>query len=415
MRKRHRAYLKILRNKAERERKRMEEKQACTPDKVFCYGNIIRSAKKCTKGVSWKASVQAYHLRAISKTYTDYRLLKDGKVPRCMTRKEIAITERGKIRVITPIHIKDRVIQKTICDNALVPVLRKKLIYDNGASLKGKGVSFSRRRLENHLKKAVRKFGQDFYILTYDIKNFFGSIPHKQCRKALERYFPAELANIAMEIIKNPVREKIRQIKDSGEMEKQLRELEEDKIKGICLGSQESQIMALAVPSCIDHYIKDRRRMKFYIRYMDDGVLIAKTKEELKKIFAELKAIMESLGMKFNERKTRITKAKKGFTFLKVKYHISKTGKIIRRLTPKGTARMRRKLKKFRRKVDAGEMTLTNVYESIQSWMSHSKVANSHKTVRNMLRLYRNLFGDLRIPPREARTMEGKHGIQAGY
>lgn len=393
----------------------MEDAQACTPEKVFSYGNFVRSAKKCTKGVSWKASVQAYHLRAISKTYTDYRLLKDGKVPRCTSRKEIAITERGKIRVITPIHIKDRVIQKTLCDNALVPVFRRKLIYDNGASLKGKGVGFSRKRLEKHLRRATRTFGPDFYVMTYDIKNFFGSIPHRQCRKMLEKYFCRELANIAMEIIKNPIREKINRIRDGKERAKQLRDLEEDKINGICLGSQESQIMALIVPNSIDHYIKDRKQMKFYIRYMDDGVLIAKTKEELKEIFAELKMIMESIGMRFHERKTRITKARKGFTFLKVKYHITKTGKIIRRLTPKGTARMRRKLKKFRRKVDAGEMTLTNVYESMQSWMSHSKVANSHKTVRNMLRLYRDLFGDLRIPPREARTMEGQHGIQAGY
>lgn len=393
----------------------MEDAQACTPEKVFSYGNFVRSAKKCTKGVSWKASVQAYHLRAISKTYTDYRLLKDGKVPRCTSRKEIAITERGKIRVITPIHIKDRVIQKTLCDNALVPVFRRKLIYDNGASLKGKGVGFSRKRLEKHLRRAARTFGPDFYVMTYDIKNFFGSIPHIQCRKVLEKYFCRELADIAMEIIKNPIREKMKLIRDGNEKAKRLRDLKEDRINGICLGSQESQIMALIVPNSIDHYIKDRRRMKFYIRYMDDGVLIAKTKEELKEIFAKVKAIMESLGMKFNERKTRITKARKGFTFLKVKYHITKTGKIIRRLTPKGTARMRRKLKKFRRKVDAGEMTLTNVYESMQSWMSHSKVANSHKTVRNMLRLYRKLFGDLRIPPRETRTMEGQHGIQAGY
>lgn len=66
---------------------------------------------------------------------------------------------------------------------------------------------------------------------------------------------------------------------------------------------------------------------------------------------------------------------------------------------------MRRKLKKFRKKVDAGQMTIRNVYDSFQSWREHSKVASSYKTVRNMTRLYKELFGEL---PKKGR----KHVLQ---
>lgn len=404
MRKQLRAYRKILRDKEQKRKKSQIEKETYSVDKVFSYGNFVKSAIKCRKGVSWKASVQNYQLTALSKTYADYKTIRDGKIPKCSTGREITIRERGKARTITPIHIKDRVVQKTICDNALVPVLSRKLIYDNGASLQGKGVGFSRKRMEKHLRKAIRLFGPEFYILTFDIKNFFGSIPHSECRKTLERYFDKSLARIAMGIIKNPIRVKVKKISDEKERTERFRELEADKARGICLGSQESQIMALVVPNRLDHFIKDKARMKLYVRYMDDGVIIGRTKEELKSLLVEMKQIMTQLGMSFNERKTHIVKSSKGFTFLKVKYRVS-SGKIIKRLTRKGVTRMRRKLKKFRRKVDAGQMTIRNVYDSFQSWREHSKVASSYKTVRNMTRLYKELFGEL---PKKGR----KHVLQ---
>lgn len=407
MRKRLRAYRKILRDKEKKRKKTAEEKEAYSVDKVFRYGNFVRSARKCRKGVSWKASVQNYQLTALSKTYADFKTIRSGKIPKCSTGREITITERGKARIITPIHIKDRMVQKVLCDNALVPVLTKKLIYDNGASLEGKGVGFSRKRMEKHLRRALRLYGPEFYILTFDIKNFFGSIPHSECRKTLERYFSKELARIAMGIIKNPIRVKIRKMDDK-EKARRIRELNEDRARGICLGSQESQIMALTVPNKLDHFIKDRERKKLYVRYMDDGVIIGKTKEELRALLTGMKRIMSELGMSFNEKKTHIVRASKGFTFLKVKYRVS-NGKILKRLTRKGVTRMRRKLKKFRKKVNAGQMTLRNVYDSFQSWREHARVADSYKTVKNMTKLYRELFGDYGISKKGTE----KHVLQA--
>ena len=410
MRKRDRAYRKIRRDKERKLQKSVEEKQKYTVQSVFAYKNIIKSAVKSTKNVSWKASVQRYELNALSKTFADYRVLRTGAVPKCMSGREITITERGKSRTITPIHIKDRVLQKTLCDNALVPVITKKLIYDNGASLEGKGVRFSRMRMLKHLKAAVREYGTAFYGLTYDSNSFFDSIPHRECRKSLERYFDKDLANIAMEIIKNPLRAKAGKLKDREEKRKRLADLEIDRTCGICLGSQESQTMALIVPNRLDHFVKDRMRIKHYIRYMDDGIVLARTKEELQDLLSKMKKIMAGLGMRFNEKKTRIVKARRGFTFLKVKYHISETGKTIRRLTAKGIIRMRRKLKKFRAKVDEGKLTLDNVYDSIQSWLAHTRVAKSFRTVRNMLRLYRRLFNGYRL----GKHREDRNALQAG-
>ena len=288
--------------------------------------------------------------------------------------------------------------QKVLCDYALVPVLSKTLIYDNGASLKGKGVMFSRKRLERHLKNAIKRYGDDFHILIFDFKDFFNSIPHKTCRRILEKYFSDDVVSITMQIIKSPLRVKINKMKDAKGKRAMLNDLDNDNLCGICLGSQVSQIMALVIANEMDHYIKDKLRIKEYDRYMDDGVIMAKTKDELRAIYNGMKEICTKLGLNFNQKKTHIVNSHKGFTFLKVKYFVTKTGGIISRLTHKGIVRMRRKLKKLKAKLDNGAITINNAYDSFRSWFEHSKVVNhKYKTVKTMIGLYTSLFGDFKI------------------
>lgn len=363
-------------------------------DKTYTYEHFIESVRKCLKGVLWKKSVQKYLMSVIRKTFKDLELLKKHILPNYISGKKIIIYERGKPRIITPIHIKDRVIQKILCDNALTPVIRNKIIYDNGASLQSKGVEFTRERVDKLLRQAIRRYGSDFYVLTFDFKSYFQSIPHKTCRKVLEKYFlDKDIVNMTMEIIKQPHYADLREIKDKNERRKMRKAIENDEGVGICLGSQVSQIMALIIPNAMDHYIKDQMRVKGYVRYMDDGVLFGKTKEELYEILDGMRKICNELGLKFNDKKTHITKISKGFTFLKVKYRVTANGGVIKRLTHSGIVRMRRKLKKFKKKVDNGEMDIVDVYNSMQSWLAHSKIAKSYKTKQRMLKLYERLFG----------------------
>ena len=76
---------------------------------------------------------------------------------------------------------------------------------------------------------------------------------------------------------------------------------------------------------------------------------------------------MRRARLRFNEKKTNIVPVRNGFTFLKIQYRVLPTGKVLKRLMIAGTVRMHRKLKKFRHLVDKGEMTMDDVYNSIQS------------------------------------------------
>lgn len=386
---------KELRAKRKIERDKVRKKFAnCSYNQVFTYKHFLKSFAKSLKGVSWKPSVQRYYLKALTKLYIDYILLKRRKLPPIMSGKKKVITERGKKRIIIPIHIKDRIIQKVLCDYALVPVIKPRLIYDNGASLKGKGTNFTRKRVLFLLRKAIKTIGTNFYVMQFDFKDFFNSVPHRTCRQLLEKYIKdKDIVNLTMEIIKSTHYAQIKMIKDKNKRNIQLQKLKNDELNGMCLGSQVSQIMALLIANDIDHYIKDQMKNKYYVRYMDDGILFAQTKEELYKIYDGINEICQKLGLELNIKKTRITKISKGFTFLKIKYNVSHSGKVIKRLHHQGIVVMRRKLKKFKLKIDSGNMSINDAYVSMQSWLDHAKLADSKKTIKNMLILYQDLFG----------------------
>ena len=364
-------------------------------DFVFQFLHFILCFPKCLVGVSWKLSVQKFKMQPIERIYDAYYTIIDRKFPRPHNMKKTIIYERGKKRIITPIHIIDRLIQKVLCDYLLVPILSKKLIYDNGASLKDKGVEFSRKRLEKHVLSAIKEFGENFYVLTYDFSDFFGSIPHKTCRRILDRYIQdKELVQFTMEVIKSPFRQEILRIKNKAIREREVDRLENDQYCGMCLGSQVSQVMALIISNELDHYIKDKMKIKYYLRYMDDGLVFAKTKEELQSLLKGMEKVCEKIGLRLNKKKTHITKSKKGFTFMKVKYYVNKDGKLVKKLAHSGIVRMRRKLKKYRSRYAQNLMSMEDVYNSMQSWVEHSRIAQSYITRKNMFKTFWCLFGE---------------------
>lgn len=161
---------------------------------------------------------------------------------------------------------------------------------------------------------------------------------------------------------------------------------------GLGLGSQVSQIAALALPNRIDHYIKDVLGMKYYARYMDDGCIISESKEKLEICLRELRRLCAEHGILLNPKKTQIIKLTRGFTFVKVRFRYGANGKVVRRATYKGIRHMRAKLRIFRRWVDSGRMTAEDVETSLVSWRGHMKRFHSYHMEQSVERLYRELF-----------------------
>lgn len=252
---------------------------------------------------------------------------------------------------------------------ALVPMLSRSFIYDNGASLRGKGYDFAVSRVTHFLAEHYRKHGQEGYVLVFDFSKYFDTAQHEPVFREFERSgIDDRLVALSKYFIQN-----------FGDV-------------GLGLGSQVSQIAALALPNRIDHYIKDVLGMKYYARYMDDGCIISESKEKLEICLRELRRLCAEHGIRLNPKKTQIIKLTRGFTFVKVRFRYGANGKVVRRATYKGIRNMRKKLRIFRRWVDSGRMTAADVETSLVSWRGHMKRFHSYHMEQSVERLYRELF-----------------------
>ena len=128
------------RRKAAREAKRRKRLDVYDNfDRVASIPALIRANFDSRKGVMWKASVARYNAHFLKFAVMQSRDLYTGKF-KCSGFFVFWIVERGKRRHVHSLHYAERVIRRSFCINALVPILSSGLIYDNGASLKGKGV-----------------------------------------------------------------------------------------------------------------------------------------------------------------------------------------------------------------------------------------------------------------------------------
>ena len=141
------------RRRAGREAKRRARSEACGSfEQVFSYENLYKAGLACCKGVRWKCSTQRYLASLSENTARTRKALMDGTW-KTMGFHEFDIMERGKLRHIRSVHISERVVQRCLCDNALVPLFSSAFIYDNAASLKGKGIDFAMDRMNRHLQR----------------------------------------------------------------------------------------------------------------------------------------------------------------------------------------------------------------------------------------------------------------------
>lgn len=354
---------------------RAEKKAACCGrsdnfDWVFSYEHLYHSYKMCRRNVGWKASVQKYITNAPINVYQTWQRLQAGKY-RTSGFFEFDLMERGKKRHIRSVTIGERIVQRCLCDYALVPVLGRTYIYDNGASMANKGYSFAVDRLCQHLRQHYRRHGTEGYVLLFDFSKFFDRVSHRVVKAVLHKEFSDE------RIIK--LTEHF--IDAFGDV-------------GLGLGSQISQVLALASANRLDHYIQEQCRIGSYGRYMDDGYLIHPSKEYLQKCLEGIRRICEELEITPNEKKTQIVKLSRGFTFLKVRFFLLPGGRIVRKIYHCSVTRMRRKLKSYQRFVAAGKMTMDDVYQSWQSWKAYASNFNAWHTIQSMAALYNKLFID---------------------
>lgn len=320
----------------------------------------------------WKDSVSRYYNNGLVSILKLANSLEDNSY-KIDKYYEFTIYE-PKRREIVSTRFKDRIFQRSLTDNYLYNKITNRFIYDNGACQIDKGTDYSMDRLNCHMQRYFRQHGLDGYVLKVDMKDYFGSTSHDVAKTALRYSVEDEWVLSHTDKIINSFNQG------------------ENPNIGMGLGSQITQLIQLAVLDKLDHYIKEELKIKYFVRYMDDLVLIHNDKEYLKKCLYEITINIESLGLKLNAKKTQIFPLKQGINFLGFKFKLTDTGKVIRLLLKENIKIRKRKLRKYKSLVDEGKMTREKADECYKAWKAHANKGNSYNLLKRMDEYYANLW-----------------------
>lgn len=369
-------------------------------------GVLFEAYHRAIRGSKWKQSTQKYGSEVVMNLAAIQHELETGTY-KTGERSTFIVHERGKTRLIHGNMVEDRIVRHILCDEVLTPTLEKYLIYDNGASQVGKGIAFTRKRLEAHLHKYFRHYGNHGYILLVDFSKYYDNIRHGIAFQQIAEHVHDETALAVLREVLDNMKIDVSYMSDeeyAGCMDRKFDSVKYSEIpnslktgekfmrKCISIGDQTAQNIGIFYPTPVDNYVKIVRGQKYYGRYMDDSYVISPDKEELKDILWGIREQCAKLGIFVNEKKTQIYRIDRPFHFLQNSYYLTDTGKVVVKINKKRLVAMRRKLRKLAVKLKNGETQYHDIEQMYRSWMGGYYKIMSRKQRENLNNLYNDLF-----------------------
>lgn len=335
-------------------------------ERVVDFNNMYKAYLRSKRGKGFRKSSARFNVMALDGINMLIRQLKD-KTYQISRYNEFKVYE-PKERIIQTTSFKDKVVQHALCDNILLPKLQEIFIYDNCAGQKGKGTLFGLNRLSEQMQEFYRQYGFNGYILKCDIRKFFYNISHEQLKDIVEYHFNYDndicwLVNLFIDSTQG---------------------------KGIPLGNQINQGLALLYLDGLDKFIKTELGIRYYGRYMDDFYLIHPIKDHLKDCLIVLLEYFQTLDLEPNE-KTQIFPFKNGVSYLGFHTYITESGEVVRKLINSKKHNAQRKYLKLAKLVNSGRISEKKFNDSFNAWKNHISHGNcvklSNKTEEKLRRI----------------------------
>lgn len=259
-----------------------------------------------------------------------------------------------KEREIAALPFRDRVVHHALC-TVIEPLFERTFIGDSYACRPGKGTHAASDRLTQFLRRAQRAWGKG-YCLKADIAKYFQSISHERLKLVIRKTIRCA-----------PTLRLIDNIIDSAGK------------KGLPIGNLTSQLFANVYLSAMDHFIKESLRIRFYVRYMDDFIILHRDKGILREWKERIGAFLGVMGLSFNA-KTSIFPTTQGVDF--VGYRTWSTHKLLKKRSIMG---MRRKMKALAKQYRENHVSLSRIQMVIQSWLGHARHADSKRITSSLM------------------------------
>ena len=264
-----------------------------------------------------------------------------------------------KERQIMALPFYDRVVQHAI-NNVLEPIFNQRFIFHSYACRKTKSMHAASDTLQEWLYE-WQKFHQDqpLYAIKADIHHYFQSINHDVLKAEIRKVIKDAGALVLIDRI----------IDHNGQMPDGI---------GIPVGNLTSQLFANIYLNKLDQYIKHTLGAKYYMRYMDDFILLSPDKEQLRHWLEDIERFLrDELKLELNP-KTTILAAKNGIDFVGYKHRATH-----RKVRPDSVKRIKKTIKKH----ESGKITKEQLQKSIASWTGHAGHADSYNLRKKVIAL----------------------------
>lgn len=235
-------------------------------DKISSYDNILQSIKEVIKGNRKRSYYSSQEILKNLRYYCNK--IRDDLVNGTFTPseyREFSIIEGKKTRIIQSLSMYDRIVLHSIMNVLGGVELKKSFISDTYASIKGRGILNG----INRIRKFLKDTENTRYCLKIDIKKFYNSIDQDILIGMLEKRIKDKpLINVLINIIRSFN-------------------------KGLPIGYHSSQYLGNFYLSEFDHYMKSVIKVKYYIRYCDDIVVLSSNKDNLRNILLKMREYLE--------------------------------------------------------------------------------------------------------------------------
>jgi len=329
------------------------KRQAGLFECVVRFENLLRAVRRAARGKRDRPSVARFELDLERELLALQEALLTGHYrPGRFFTFEVRDPKR---RAICAAPFRDRVVHHALCD-VLEPAFERRTIFDTYACRPKKGTHAAIARVQ-HFARRYR------YFLKCDVRRFFASVDQDILRKLLGRLFKDR-----------PLLELLGRIIVHGPPGMPPG-------KGLPIGNLTSQHFANLYLGELDHHLKERERVKGYLRYMDDLLLFADDKARLHRLLARIRRFLaERLALSLKENATLLAPVGEGIPFLGFRVYPG-----VIRLNPRTLRRFHRRVRDCERRFAAGEMGVEALADTVASLYAHVTHADTLTLRRRMV------------------------------
>jgi len=328
---------------------------------VWSFQNLLRAAEAAQRGKRYRGDVADFHVNL------EGELLRLQEELATKTYcpgpyRTFTITD-PKERLISAAPYRDRVVHHALCQ-VIEPIFDPTFIYDSYACRPGKGQHAACDRFQSFCR-------QNRYVLKCDLQKYFPSIDHEILLAAIERKIgcPDTLWLIERIVAHSNPQPEVCFYYPGDDLFTPL-----TRRRGIPIGNLTSQFFANIYLNGFDHFVKEELRCRFYLRYVDDFVVLDQDKKRLHEVKRAMEETLASLRLRIHPKKWRIFPVETGTDFLG--YGIWPDH---RRLRRSNAWRFTRRLALLKGAYQQGRLTKGQVNQSIQSWLGHARHADTYR------------------------------------